>query len=167
MSICTRPAAGVKATCLVCPAYTGNANCATGTAGIEEACRKTCAAAAGTFGCLFDEVFPSSTGIIGVPLPAEKLVNALPELAAEMGDGAEHAEMFARAMMTTDTRMKVAQENVDVGGAAVRLFGAAKGARMIHPQLVPPHATMLVYLFTDLAAAEPALGLRGDAGTGS
>ena len=132
----------------------GNANCATGTAGIE-VCRKTCAAAAETFGCLFDEVFPSSTGIIGVPLPAEKLVNALPELAAEMGDGAEHAEMFARAMMTTDTRMKVAQETVDVGGTAVRLFGAAKGAGMIHPQLVPPHATMLVYLFTDLAA-EPA-----------
>ena len=58
--------------------------------------------------------------------------------------------------MTTDTRMKVARAVVDVDGVEVRIFGAAKGAGMIHPQLGapvgPPHATMLVYLFTDLQA---------------
>ncbi len=58
--------------------------------------------------------------------------------------------------MTTDTRLKTARAVVDVDGAEVRIFGAAKGAGMIHPQLGapvgPPHATMLVYLFTDLAA---------------
>ena len=129
----------------------GNANCATGAAGIE-VCRQTCIAAAETFGCIFDEVFPSSTGIIGVPLSAEKLLNAMPELADGLGDGSEHAELFARAIMTTDTRMKVARVTIDAEGTSVRLFGAAKGAGMIHPQLVPPHATMLVYLFTDLAA---------------
>jgi glutamate N-acetyltransferase/amino-acid N-acetyltransferase len=59
--------------------------------------------------------------------------------------------------MTTDTRMKTAQAVIDIDGAEVRIFGAAKGAGMIHPQLGapvgPPQATMLVYLFTDLSAA--------------
>ena len=63
----------------------GNANCAAGQAGLDAA-RATCAAAAKTFGCSPDEVFPSSTGVIGVPLPAEKLIAVLPELAAQPGD---------------------------------------------------------------------------------
>lgn len=133
----------------------GNANCATGTAGIE-ACVQTCVAAAETFHCIFDEVFPSSTGIIGVPFPAEKVVAALPAVAATLGNTTEHAELFAQAIMTTDTRMKTARATIDVDGTEIRIFGTAKGAGMIHPQLGapvgPPHATMLVYLFTDLAA---------------
>jgi glutamate N-acetyltransferase/amino-acid N-acetyltransferase len=133
----------------------GNANCATGQAGID-ACVKTCVAAAERFDCIFDEVFPSSTGIIGVPFPGEKVVAALPAVGAALGDSAAHAEIFARAIMTTDTRMKVARAVVDVDGAEVRIFGVAKGAGMIHPQLGAPvgpaHATMLVYLFTDLSA---------------
>src|SRR5207244_599026 len=56
----------------------GNANCATGQPGID-ACLQTCVTAAETFNCIFDEVFPSSTGIIGVPFPAEKVIRALPE----------------------------------------------------------------------------------------
>ena len=129
----------------------GNANCATGQMGIE-ACVKTCAAAAETFGCIFDEVFPSSTGIIGVPFPTGKVVAALPSLAAKLGSTPEHAEAFARAILTTDTKMKVARASIDVDGVEVRLWGAAKGAGMIHPQVGPPNATMLVYLFTDLEA---------------
>jgi glutamate N-acetyltransferase / amino-acid N-acetyltransferase len=129
----------------------GNANCATGQPGID-ACVQCCAAAADAFGCIFDEVFPSSTGIIGVPFPGEKVIAALPALKSALGDTQAHAEMFAQAIMTTDTKMKVAQATVDVDGVAVRIFGAAKGAGMIHPQLGPPHATMLVYLFTDIAA---------------
>jgi glutamate N-acetyltransferase / amino-acid N-acetyltransferase len=133
----------------------GNANCATGQPGID-ACVQTCAAAAESFHCIFDEVFPSSTGIIGVPFPAEKVIAALPALMAEMGDTQEHAERFAKAIMTTDTKMKVARAAVDVDGVGVRIFGVAKGAGMIHPQLGapvgPPHATMLVYLFTDIVA---------------
>jgi glutamate N-acetyltransferase/amino-acid N-acetyltransferase len=139
----------------------GNANCVTGEAGIE-ACVRTCVAAAESFGCIFDEVFPSSTGIIGVPFPAEKIVAVLPDAGAAMGADPAHAEMFARAIMTTDTKVKVARAVVDVDGEEVRIFGAAKGAGMIHPQLggaiaptAPAHATMLVYLFTDLVA-EPA-----------
>ena len=129
----------------------GNANCATGEAGVR-ACVETCRAAAETFGCIFDEVFPSSTGIIGVPLPVEKVLASMRDLRASMGSSPAHAELFATAMMTTDTKMKVARAVIDVDGQPVRLFGVAKGAGMIHPQLGPPHATMLVYLFTDLQA---------------
>jgi len=135
----------------------GNANCATGEAGIR-ACVATCTAAAETFGLIFDEVFPSSTGIIGVPLPAEKILAVLPQVPAMLGATAEHAELFATAIMTTDTKMKVARAVVDVDGTDVRIFGCAKGAGMIHPQLGPSaasgpkHATMLVYLFTDVKA---------------
>jgi glutamate N-acetyltransferase/amino-acid N-acetyltransferase len=132
----------------------GNANCATGEAGVM-ACLDTCRLAAESFGCIFDEVFPSSTGIIGVPLPVEKILAALPACVEALGATAEHAETFATAIMTTDTRRKIARATVDVDGVEVRIFGAAKGAGMIHPQLEPAgtkHATMLVYLFTDLAA---------------
>jgi glutamate N-acetyltransferase/amino-acid N-acetyltransferase len=136
----------------------GNANCATGQTGID-ACVRACAAAADSFGCIFDEVFPSSTGIIGVPFPTEKVVAAMPALKAAMGSTTEDAEAFARAIMTTDTKMKVARASIDVDGVQVHLWGAAKGAGMIHPQLgapvgadVAPHATMLVYVLTDLEA---------------
>ena len=145
-------AAGGRVSAVVVNA--GNANCATGDAGVK-ACVESCRAAAETFGCIFDEVFPSSTGIIGVPLPVAKLIAALPAAVGSLGSTPGHAEMFARAIMTTDTKQKVARATVDVDGREVRLFGVAKGAGMIHPQLGPPHATMLVYLFTDLAA-EPA-----------
>ena len=147
----------------------GNANCATGEAGVE-ACRATCVAAAESLGCIFDEVFPCSTGIIGVPLPVEKIVGALPELKASMGDTPSHAAAFATAILTTDKVMKVARAVVDVDGVEVRIFGTAKGAGMIAPMMGVPvgaaaggpagpshgagpgHATMLVYLFTDLQA---------------
>jgi len=129
----------------------GNANCATGEAGIR-ACNDTCRAAAEHVGCIFDEVFPSSTGIIGVPFPREKLVAAMPAVVSALGNSVAHAELFATAIMTTDTRMKVATAVIEADGVQVRLFGAAKGAGMIHPQLGPPHATMLVYLFTDIQA---------------
>jgi len=140
----------------------GNANCATGEQGIE-GCVSTCVAAAETFGCIFDEVIPSSTGIIGVPFPAEKVLAAMPALKESAGITPEHALAFARAIMTTDTRVKMAEGLFEVAGTdsvparTVRIWGAAKGAGMIGPQLGPPHATMLVYLFTDIAADAPAL----------
>ena len=128
----------------------GNANCATGPAGLD-ACQLSCRAAGDALGCVFDEVFPSSTGIIGVPLPVAKLIAAIPAAAAGLGSTAAHAEAFATAILTTDTKLKVAQASFSLNGKTVHLFGCAKGAGMIGPQLVP-HATMLVYLFTDLAA---------------
>ncbi len=135
----------------------GNANCAAGEAGMRAA-RATCAGVAKAFACRAEEVFPSSTGIIGVPLPAEKLVAALPDLAASLG--AEPAQFLgaAQAILTTDTVDKTAFARVERRGndgkvCEVRIAAFAKGSGMIHPQLVP-HATMLVYVLTD-AAIEP------------
>ncbi len=135
----------------------GNANCATGDPGVE-ACRRTCVAVAEAFGSVFDEIIPSSTGIIGVPLPAEKLIAALPAAKAALGSTPEHLLAFANAILTTDTKRKVARATIEgESGNPVHLFGCAKGAGMIGPELVSypppaPHATMLVYLFTDLDA---------------
>ncbi len=125
----------------------GNANCATGAAGLQ-ACQNVCAAAAQQFGCPVEQIFPSSTGIIGVPLPAEKLIAALPALQSAAGSTPEHLSQFAHAILTTDTRAKIAAAQVPVQGKSIRILGVAKGAGMIHPQLAP-HATMLVYIFTD------------------
>ncbi len=125
----------------------GNANCATGEPGVT-ACRSVCAAAAEQFGCAENEVFPSSTGIIGVPLAAEKLAAALPKIAADLDTSPAHLRQFAEAILTTDTRTKVASATFDAGGKRINILGVAKGAGMIAPQLVP-HATMLVYIFTD------------------
>jgi len=142
----------------------GNANCAVGQAGIDAA-RATCKAAAEVFHCKPEEVFPSSTGVIGVPLPAEKLIGVLPALAGTIGAESDHFQQVAEAIITTDTVEKTAfarfeVKMAEIGGAGeiaqeVRIAAVCKGSGMIHPQLVP-HATMLVYILTD-AAIEPAV----------
>lgn len=132
----------------------GNANCAVGQAGLDAA-RATCVAAAQAFGCTPVEVFPSSTGIIGVPLPAEKIVAVLPRLATQIGSQSDHFQQVAQAIMTTDTVDKTAFVRLEIDGREVRIAGVCKGSGMIHPQLVP-HATMLVYILTD-AAVEPSV----------
>ncbi|MGB7136279.1 MAG: bifunctional glutamate N-acetyltransferase/amino-acid acetyltransferase ArgJ [Acidobacteriaceae bacterium] len=142
----------------------GNANCATGEAGMH-ACEQVCRAAADAFGCEGHEVFPSSTGIIGVPLPAEKLVTALPAANKALVAGPTGFSAFAQAILTTDTRAKVAHAMFERDGKQVRIAGVCKGAGMIHPQLASAsapggsalHATMLVYLFTDAAVHPTAL----------
>jgi glutamate N-acetyltransferase / amino-acid N-acetyltransferase len=128
----------------------GNANCATGQAGIR-ACERVCRELARLLGLRSSQVFPSSTGIIGVPLPVDKIVSKLPELVAASAATKPGVAAFARAIMTTDTRPKLAGATFYSGETAVNLLGIAKGAGMIHPDL----ATMLVYLFTD-AVASPA-----------
>ena len=138
----------------------GNANCATGEAGTH-ACEQVCRAAADAFGCEGHEVFPSSTGIIGVPLPGEKLVAALPAVNKSLAADQAGFSAFAQAILTTDTRAKVAHAMFERDGRQVRIAGVCKGAGMIHPQLTsahaPLHATMLVYLFTDAAVHPTAL----------
>ena len=136
----------------------GNANCAVGEPGLAAA-RATCEAAAEIFGCSLQEVFPSSTGIIGVPLPAEKLIAVLPSLAASLGSEFDHFQQVAQAILTTDTVEKTAFARFEFAGVdgslcEVRIAALGKGSGMIHPQLVP-HATMLVYILTD-AVIEPA-----------
>ena len=134
----------------------GNANCAAGQAGIDAA-YATCAAVAKTFDCSADEVIPSSTGVIGVPLPVQKLIDALPTLASRIGSEDDHFRQVAEAIMTTDKVPKTAFRRFPVDGREVRIAAVAKGSGMIHPQLVP-HATMLVYVLTDAAITSRELG---------
>ena len=126
----------------------GNANCATGPRGLA-ACEQICARAAALLQCSSREIFPASTGVIGVPLPAEKVLAVLPNLIFAKRDTADAAICFARAIMTTDTRPKLASTAFDAGSGTVNILGVAKGSGMIHPRM----ATMLVYLFTDVAAS--------------
>ncbi len=137
----------------------GNANCAAGQAGLDAAIA-TCAAAARIFSCRPDEVFPSSTGVIGVPLPAQKLIDVMPTLAASLGTESDRFLEVAHAILTTDTVEKTAFARIEVAGPdgalqEIRIAALGKGSGMIHPQLVP-HATMLIYILTD-AAIEPAV----------
>jgi len=81
----------------------GNANCATGKPG-EKVSRESCKAVGRALTAAAEFVVPSSTGIIGVPLPLEKLVAAVPELVKQRAATAEALEEFSKAIMTTDTR---------------------------------------------------------------
>jgi glutamate N-acetyltransferase/amino-acid N-acetyltransferase len=137
----------------------GNANCATGRAGIA-GCERVCRETAKMLRAAEEEVFPSSTGIIGVPFPDSRIRAKLPDLIRARSTTAQAAADFARAIMTTDTRPKIASARIQAGAKAKRgkprtagasdvtILGVAKGAGMIHPQL----ATMLVYIFTDVEA---------------
>jgi len=124
----------------------GNANCATGAPGLKTA-KTVCQALASEIHVRPEQIFPSSTGIIGVPLPVEKITVALPDLIAVASPDALAA--FASAILTTDTRIKIASEEIEHRGQKAAIVGVAKGAGMIHPNM----ATMLVYLFTDVAAS--------------
>jgi glutamate N-acetyltransferase / amino-acid N-acetyltransferase len=127
----------------------GNANAGTGQSGLESA-RKTCQALAEATSCRSGQVLPFSTGVIGEPLPWERINEALPRALQDLSeDGWEPA---SRAIMTTDTRPKLVTRQFEVDGAAVRVTGMAKGSGMIRPDM----ATMLAYLATDLAV-EPSL----------
>jgi glutamate N-acetyltransferase/amino-acid N-acetyltransferase len=126
----------------------GNANCATGPAG-KTACELLCKEAARALGVRASQVFPSSTGIIGVPLPTEKITAKLPELLAARSASVDSACAFANAIRTTDTRAKTASTQIQIAGKPITLLGVAKGSGMIHPKM----ATMLAYIFTDIAAS--------------
>jgi glutamate N-acetyltransferase/amino-acid N-acetyltransferase len=129
----------------------GNANVFTGHAG-RRAVELTAEAAGKLLGCSPQEVFISSTGVIGEPPPAERITNALPQIVKRLAaDGWEPA---ARAIMTTDTFPKGAGATAAIGGVEVRLNGFCKGSGMIGPDM----ATMLGYVFTD--ASLPAAVLQ-------
>src|SRR5215813_2355616 len=102
----------------------GNANAATGEAGIQAAQLST-AAVAEHIGCKRNEVVVSSTGVIGRPFPLEKVRAAIPALVSGLLPG--NLELLARGIMTTDTVQKIA--TTEVGGA--KIAGVAKGAGMI------------------------------------
>jgi glutamate N-acetyltransferase/amino-acid N-acetyltransferase len=124
----------------------GNANAATGQRGFADA-RAMTAAVAKSLGISDDLVLGTSTGVIGRPLPIDKITAAAPALVAALGTDGMTA---ARAMLTTDAFTKTAAAEVDLGGAVIKIGGIAKGAGMIHPNM----ATMIAVIATD-AAVEP------------
>ena len=131
-------------------ANAGNANAFTGANGAEGA-RRMAAAAAAAVGADQSAVFVASTGVIGEPLPVERIEAAMGAVAANLAEGAW--ERAARAIMTTDTFPKAAGRSLSLDGVEVRIAGFAKGSGMIAPDM----ATMLAYVFTDAAVAEPLL----------
>jgi glutamate N-acetyltransferase/amino-acid N-acetyltransferase len=129
---------------------TGNANAGTGEAGLEAA-NATCAALAALLGCEAAQILPFSTGVILEPLPVDRVIAGLPyALASCKADNWLNA---AEAIMTTDTQPKAASRSVTINGKTITLTGISKGAGMIKPNM----ATMLGYLATDAAVAQPVL----------
>jgi glutamate N-acetyltransferase/amino-acid N-acetyltransferase len=126
-------------------ANSGNANACTGRQGVT-AVDKTAAAAAAAVGCRPEEVLIASTGPIGIPLPVDRIVAALPAAARSP---ARAVEPFASSILTTDTTIKVAS----AAAGASTVVGVAKGAAMISPSM----ATMLAFVVTDAALDHPPL----------
>nr|WP_174822962.1 bifunctional glutamate N-acetyltransferase/amino-acid acetyltransferase ArgJ [Ruegeria arenilitoris] len=128
----------------------GNANAFTGQYG-RASVEQITAAVSQVTGVAQNRVFTSSTGVIGEPLPHDRIVARLDELTA--GLRADALEEAARAIMTTDTFPKGASAQVEIDGKTVSIAGIAKGSGMIAPDM----ATMLVYIFTDAKVDQSAL----------
>lgn len=129
----------------------GNANCATGAQGNSVSLR-TVEATAKRLGFSEHEIFVCSTGVIGVQLPVERILRALPSLARNRRPSARSFAELSLAICTTDTRPKTASASFRMSGKRIHLVGCAKGAGMIHPNM----ATTLAFVVTDAAIA-PAL----------
>jgi glutamate N-acetyltransferase/amino-acid N-acetyltransferase len=128
----------------------GNSNAFTGKIG-DEAVAAVTGGVAAALGMPASRVFSSSTGVIGEPLPYERITAKIPDLVQALdGDG---IEMAAHAMMTTDTFPKGAAATVQGDGGVIHIAGIAKGSGMIAPDM----ATMLVYIFTDAKISAAAL----------
>jgi glutamate N-acetyltransferase/amino-acid N-acetyltransferase len=142
-----------NARAIVC--NSGNANCATGVPGLAAA-RDTTKAVARALQSRPEQVLVCSTGIIGVQLEVDKILQAIPKLVQEQSDSPEAYSALARALMTTDTRPKWAAANCQIGEQEIRLLGCTKGSGMIHPNM----ATMLAFVVSD-ASISPPLAQRG------
>ena len=128
----------------------GNANAFTGKGG-QEAVDAVTGSVAATLGLSPSRVFSSSTGVIGEPLPHDRITAKLGDLTAALDEGG--IELAARAIMTTDTFPKGAGAEIAGEGGAIRIAGIAKGSGMIAPDM----ATMLVYIFTDASIPSKSL----------
>ena len=133
----------------------GNANAVTGVEGMA-ATRRTAEAVESMFGLSPWTTLVMSTGVIGVPLPMERIETALPGLYRSLQPGTAALAAAAQAIMTTDTRPKTAFASGSVAGEVVSVAGMAKGAGMIHPNM----ATLLAVIVTNAA-----IGVRSAAGS--
>jgi glutamate N-acetyltransferase / amino-acid N-acetyltransferase len=129
---------------------TGNANAGAGEQGLNDA-RATCAEAAKLLGCAPEQVLPFSTGVIVEPLPLDRIAAGLPQAVASLK--ADNWYDAAHAIMTTDIVAKAVSRQIQVAGKTVTITGMSKGSGMIHPNM----ATMLGYIATDAAVAQPLL----------
>ena len=129
---------------------TGNANAGTGPQGLADA-EATCQKVADVCGVAAEQVLPFSTGVIGEPLPMDKLLAGIPFAQQTLADNLwpETAE----GIMTTDTLPKGYSQKAEVNGAEITISGVSKGAGMIKPNM----ATMLAYVTTDAKVAQPLL----------
>lgn len=127
----------------------GNSNACTGERGAVDA-RAMTAAASAALGMSEDLVVVASTGVIGRPLPVERITAGIPALVAALGSDGMAA---ARAIMTTDAFPKTAAVQVDLADGVVTIGGIAKGAGMIHPNM----ATMIAIMTTDAPVEAAAL----------
>jgi glutamate N-acetyltransferase/amino-acid N-acetyltransferase len=128
----------------------GCANACTGEEGMHAA-RQMAAETARLVGCRAEEVLIASTGVIGVALPIDRIVSALPEACGRLSH--DQGGAAARAIMTTDPFPKEAAAEVEIGDRVIRIGGMAKGSGMIEPMM----ATMLGFLTTDAAVPPPLL----------
>jgi glutamate N-acetyltransferase/amino-acid N-acetyltransferase len=129
---------------------TGNANAGTGEQGMAAA-RSTCAELAKLLGCSIEQILPYSTGVIMEPLPVDKIVAGMPAAIANLK--ADNWFDASQAIMTTDIVAKAVSRQVQINGKKVTVTGMSKGSGMIHPNM----ATMLGYIATDAAIAQPLL----------
>jgi glutamate N-acetyltransferase/amino-acid N-acetyltransferase len=129
---------------------TGNANAGTGASGLANA-QKTCEQLALLTQTTTQAILPFSTGVIGEPLPVDKVCNALPSALADLSE--DNWLKAAQGIMTTDTRPKAASVQIDLDGKRVTITGISKGAGMIKPNM----ATMLGYVATDAAVSSSVL----------
>jgi len=119
-----------------------NSNVATGEKGIKDS-RDICEALSVSLGIKAENILPSSTGVIGVPLPIEKLITACSSAKQYLKEG--NLEEVAEAIMTTDTSKKISYREIKFGNKEGVMYGIAKGAGMIEPNM----ATMLSYIISD------------------
>ncbi len=131
---------------------TGIANACTGREGYE-ICKQTADKTAEVLGIEADSVLVASTGVIGMQILLDKIVNNLDKLAAAKSHSPEAGTNAAKAIMTTDTLHKETAVTFTIGGKTVTLGGMAKGSGMIHPNM----CTMLCFLTTDLAIEKTVL----------
>ncbi|WP_150051367.1 MULTISPECIES: bifunctional glutamate N-acetyltransferase/amino-acid acetyltransferase ArgJ [Methylomonas] len=128
----------------------GNANAGTGKQGLQDAFA-CCAAVADEVDAIAQQVLPFSTGVIGEPLPVDKIAGAIPKAVANLDES--HWDKASRAIMTTDTFAKGASCAVEIAGQKITITGIAKGAGMIHPNM----ATMLSFVATDATVEQSVL----------
>lgn len=129
---------------------TGNANAATGELGLQAA-NAVCEQVAALMDCPLDQVLPFSTGVIGEPLPVDKIIAALPSAHADLAE--DNWALAAEGILTTDTLPKGASTQFQHNGVTLTVTGISKGAGMICPNM----ATMLGYIATDVPVSQDIL----------